>query len=530
MNSTLHITEALNVGKDIAFSGLLTAQFNPQLASQISLSTSAKFYDSEIHNSIYALFKQHQLVVRGMLNATDFDDYKYEMDIGYDQEALVGHTERSDGQKVIVSDIDAKKCLASGKYIRCYRGDITIRTAENAPASKGTFDLNWGSGTAKLDVRVPNQIELKFDHTHTGRVRDEDFKSETSIDARSLRNDNKGSFNYAGSVEKEDGKWNTVELRGSIKSPRTGEKIAGGDIRVNQKVTNRRLGAAQRTIGVVLESRGRTLLDWSSEASPCQNRPTDVLHGICQTATFKFKLNNDFAQRLRQRLELPADPRLSNPAGQVDYDGTLNVDLKLDPKSGPHTAKLDLNRMSDDAVDLDVSYQPRTDDTQMNLNLKANLPRQTPISLNYAETRRTSTNFDAVIKYSFNAKDASAEKTYKCQVDRKSLDDISLNCVGERTTLTLDIDRAAGKSKIYVDLNRFKGERIGYEVDRNPATKELDATLYTLVSSWNVKRQPGKSTVVVVKQNNAEVLRVEGTRNSEKEIQIRFSPSGVNLK
>lgn len=227
---------------------------------------------------------------------------------------------------------------------------------------------------------------------------------------------------------------------------------------------------------------------------------------------------------------MPADPKLASPTGQVTYDGKLNLDLKFDPKSGPHTASLDLNRLKEDAVDLDVSYQPRSDNQPMSLNVKANLPRQSPISVKYDETRRSRTNFDGVLKYSFNSDDNSAEKTFKCEVDRPSADDVSVSCKGERTTLTLDIDRRSGKSKAYIDLNRFAGERLGYEVERNPQSKELDLTLYTLVSSWNVKRQPGKSTTLVVKQKNKEVLRVEGTKVNDEEIQIRFSPSNVNLK
>ena len=255
-----------------------------------------------------------------------------------------------------------------------------------------------------------------------------------------------------------------------------------------------------------------------------------MLYGICQTATFNLKASNRLAQRIRQRLDLPVDPKLASPTGQVTYDGKLNLDLKFDPKSGPHTASLDLNRLKEDAVDVDVSYQPRGDNQPMSLNLKANLPRQSPITVKYDETLRTRTNFNGVLKYSFNAEDSSAEKTFKCEVDRPSDEDVSVSCKGERTTVVLDFDRRAGKSKAYVDLNRFEGERLGYELSRDPQTQQLDATVYTLVSSWNVKRQPGKSTTVVVKQKNREVFRAEGTKPHDGEIQVRFSPSNVNLK
>ena len=206
------------------------------------------------------------------------------------------------------------------------------------------------------------------------------------------------------------------------------------------------------------------MIDWTSESVSCKDNPSNVLTGICQTATFTLKASNQLAQRLRQRLELPSDSKLSsNPSGQITYDGTLKLDLKFDPKTGPHTAVLDLNRLKEDAVDLDISYQPRSDNQPMNLRLKANLPRQNPISIKYDETRRSSTNFQGVLKYSFNANDNSAEKTYQCDVDKPDDSDVSVNCKGERTTLTIDIDRNSGKSKVYVDLNRFEGEKIGYE-------------------------------------------------------------------
>ncbi|CAF4909766.1 unnamed protein product, partial [Rotaria socialis] len=78
-------------------------------------------------------------------------------------------------------------------------------------SKKGSFDASWGSGTAKLEVKVPEQVEMKFDHTHTGRVRDDDFSSKTIIEGKSLRADNKGAFSYSGAVEKDDGKWNSVQ-------------------------------------------------------------------------------------------------------------------------------------------------------------------------------------------------------------------------------------------------------------------------------------------------------------------------------
>lgn len=271
-------------------------------------------------------------------------------------------------------------------------------------------------------------------------------------------------------------------------------------------------------------------MDWSSEAVNCKDNPTNVLSGMCQTATFNMKASNIIAKRLRQRLQLPEDPRLANPTGQVTYDGTLKLDLKFDPKLGPHTVTLDVNRLKEDAVDLNAVFQQRYESQPMSLQLTATLPRQNPISVKYSETRRTDTNFQGVLKYSFNANDNSAEKTYQCEVDRPDPADFSINCQGQRTTLVIDIDRNAGRSKVYVDLNRFEGERVGYEGVLNPQTKELEATLYTLVTSWNIRRQPEKSTVITVKQKNNEVLRVEGTRVSPQEIQMKVLPANINLK
>ena len=275
---------------------------------------------------------------------------------------------------------------------------------------------------------------------------------------------------------------------------------------------------------------GHTIIDWSSDSDNCKTNPSSILNGICRTALFQLTASNQLAQRLRQRFKFPADPRLSNPAGHIKYDGTLQLDLKFDPRTGPHRITFDLNRLKENIVAVKIAYQPRYETKPMHLSLQANLPQQNPISIEYDEMLRSRTNFRGVLKYSLNADDNSAEKTYQCDVDRPDPTDISISCQGERTKLTIDIDRRAGISKAYIDLNRFQGQRIGYEGVRSPQTKELDATLYTFVTSWNIKRQPGKSTTVTVKQNNQEVLRVEGTKVSSQEIQVKFSPANVHFK
>ncbi|CAF4706148.1 unnamed protein product, partial [Rotaria sp. Silwood2] len=190
-----------HVGDSIALSTLLTAQYNPRSISQINVLTSSIYYEQEFQNSLYALFKQHQVTVRGIFNTSDNEDYKYEMNIGFDDNLLTEHTKRTDGKQTIIFDIDAKKCSPTGKYYRSYKSDITIRTD------------NTG-----------NQLEIKFDQTHPSRLRDDDFSSKTLIDGKSLRSDNKRSSSYSGSVVKDDGKRNEVHIRESAGDKQTGQK------------------------------------------------------------------------------------------------------------------------------------------------------------------------------------------------------------------------------------------------------------------------------------------------------------------
>ncbi|CAF3434120.1 unnamed protein product [Rotaria socialis] len=381
LNTSLHLVKALRIGNDIATHSSLTAQYNPRLVSQVSATISTKFYGKEFQNSLYALFKQHQIIVRGLLNTADNQNYTYEMDVGLDNDSLTGHTERTDGQETTMSDIDTKKCTATGKYYRCYKGDITVRTGTSSSESKGTFDISWGRDAAKLDIKVPNHVELSFDHSHTGRVRDANFSSKTNIEGKILQPNKRGAFNYLSSIEKEDGKWNDIQIQTSLNDMKTGQKSGATDIRFNQKITDKRSGQFQRKFNVNVERQGLPAIVWSSDSFSCSNNPSYVIYGVCQTATFNIKANNVLIQRLRQRLQLTADPRLSNPLGQVTYDGTLNLDLKHDPTLGPHTVKFDLNRLREEAIDIDLSYQKRIDEKPMSLNLKVNIPQQNPISI-----------------------------------------------------------------------------------------------------------------------------------------------------
>ncbi|CAF4168390.1 unnamed protein product, partial [Rotaria magnacalcarata] len=78
------------------------------------------------------------------------------MDVGLDNDSLTGHTERTNGQETTIADIDTKKCTATGKCYRCYKGDITVRTGTSSSENKDTFDVSWGRDTAKLDIKVSN--------------------------------------------------------------------------------------------------------------------------------------------------------------------------------------------------------------------------------------------------------------------------------------------------------------------------------------------------------------------------------------
>ncbi|CAF1019758.1 unnamed protein product [Rotaria sordida] len=180
LNTTLHVSKTLRVRDDIALSTSLTAQYNPQSISQVNVFTNSNYYGQEFQNSLYALFKQHQVTVRSIFNTSGNEYYKYEMDIGFNDNLLTGHTERKNGKQTIISDINAKICSPTG--------------------------------TAKLDVKVLDQLEIKFDHTHLGRLRDDDFRSKTLIDGNLLRSDNKRSSSYSGSVVKDDGNINTDKI------------------------------------------------------------------------------------------------------------------------------------------------------------------------------------------------------------------------------------------------------------------------------------------------------------------------------
>lgn len=233
---------------------------------------------------------------------------------------------------------------------------------------------------------------------------------------------------------------------------------------------------------------------------------------------------------LRQRLQLPTDQRLANPFNQVTYDGTLNLDLKHDPKLGPHTLKFDLNRLREDAIDADISYQARVDEKPMSVDVKINISQQNPIYFKYDEILYSQTNFSGILKYSFNTKDNTVEKTYKCDVNRMSSDNYSIVCQGERTKLTLHFDQATGTKKFVLDLNRFAGERIGYENTFDVQTGKNITTLYLLTTAWSATAMQNRLSAVSIKQKDEEVFRVEIISLVGFDVKLKFSPSNIELK
>ncbi|CAF5157984.1 unnamed protein product, partial [Rotaria magnacalcarata] len=100
----------------------------------------------------------------------------------------------------------------------------------------------------------------------------------------------------------------------------------------------------------------------------------------------------------------------------------------------------------------------------------------------------------------------------------------------ERTNLTIDIDPKTGKKKFIVDLNRFTGERIGYETAFNFGNRELETTYYTLVTSWMMKYRFGKLSEITAKQKDLEVLRITTSRADFAGFKIRFLPANIELK
>ena len=260
LDTTFHITESVNIGDDIASNTLLTVQYNPSSISQISASTIIKFYNRKFQNSLYALVKQHQITLRGILNTTREHNYKYDMDIGFDDDLLTGHTERTNGQQITVSDIDAKKCQPIASHYRCYKGNITVRASNSGTGQKGTFHVMWSRRAVNLDVNVPEQLKIKFDHTHSGRIRDDNFESKTRIEGRSLRSDNRGVFLYSGSATKQNGKWNDLRLVSSLSEMKTGQKSLETEMRLKQKITDKRLGQFHRKIEINLKKKGNDIV------------------------------------------------------------------------------------------------------------------------------------------------------------------------------------------------------------------------------------------------------------------------------
>ncbi|CAF2073113.1 unnamed protein product [Rotaria magnacalcarata] len=182
-----------------------------------------------------------------------------------------------------------------------------------------------------------------------------------------------------------------------------------------------------------------------------------------------------------------------------------------------------------DAIDIDLSYQKRVDEKPMSLNMKVNIPQQNPISIKYDEIIRSKKSFNGILKYSFNANDSAAEKTYTCDVNQPYVDSYSMNCQRERTNLTIDIDPKTGNKKFIVDLNRFTGERFGYETAFNFSTREIETTYYTLVTSRMMKHRFGTLSVITAKQKDQEVQCITTSTADFAGYKIRFLSANIKL-
>ena len=144
-----------------------------------------------------------------------------------------------------------------------------------------TFDISWGRDVAKLDIKVPNHVELSFDHSHTRRVREAEFSSKTNTKGKTLQPNKRGAFNYSSSIEKEDGKWNDIQIQTSLNDMKTGQKSGATDIRFNQKITDKRSGQFQRKFNVNVERQCLPAIVWSSDSFSCSNNPSYVIYGVC---------------------------------------------------------------------------------------------------------------------------------------------------------------------------------------------------------------------------------------------------------
>ncbi|CAF4678543.1 unnamed protein product, partial [Rotaria magnacalcarata] len=121
-------------------------------------------------------------------------------------------------------------------------------------------------------------------------------------------------------------------------------------------------------------------------------------------------------------------------------------------------------------------------------------------------------------------------KKHTCDVNQPYVDSYSMNCQRERTNLTIDIDPKTGNKKFIVDLNRFTGERFGYETAFNFSTREIETTYYTLVTSRMMKHRFGTLSVITAKQKDQEVQRITTSTADFAGYKIRFLSANIKLK
>ncbi|CAF0993491.1 unnamed protein product, partial [Didymodactylos carnosus] len=527
--SAFNILSSASLGDDASVTALISAQCSTTGISQLTSKVNGRYFGQIFEKSVNALYKHHEISIKGEVrtpNNTNRPFFKYNISATFDDNELIGHIQRTDMQQTIDLDVTAKTCGGNNKgkgY--CYSGDAVVKTTNDQRGKKGNFDISWGKSSVKWNMNVPEAISITVDHTHTGQLKTDDFTSKTKVDAKLLIS--KSEFHYDGSGTKDDGKWNALSFKTYFNDDKTGEKVANLKLDYKSDIADKREGSEQRTLSFSLDRVKQ--IDWSSKSTSCLSNPSKVVYGICRKSTFDVKTNSQLAQLFRKRLMLPDDPKLAN-VQVVNYDGTFDLDLKHDPNLGPHTIVFDLNRLKEDSIELNLSLQPRTDSKTMGITVTGKLPRNDPISIKYDETSKTRTSYSGTLKYSFNANDKNAEKTYTCAVEKPADNVLNVNCNGERTKLTINIDGPKHIRNAYVDLNKYDDERVGFESAVNTGTNQVDVTLYTFVNTWKLQRQPQKWTTITVKQKGKEVYRVEGKRVSNQEIEVKFLPKNINLK
>ncbi|CAF0906246.1 unnamed protein product [Didymodactylos carnosus] len=533
-SKALNILSSVNIGDNTSVTALISAQYSPFDTSQLVTKINGRYFGQIFEKSLNILVKQHEISVKGefkMPNNTNRSFFRYNIGTTYNDNKLIAHIERTDIQQTIVANITTKTCAGERKDSRkCYSGDVVVKSTIDQQGKIGTFDINWIKSSLKWNMNVPDLITMKFDHSHTGKWRADDFTFKTIIDVNMLRADDRKHFHYIGSAIKDDGTWNMISHKTHVSDKNTTEKLINFKFDFKSDIIDKRAGDEQTTLNFDLERNGTKLIDWSSRSISCSSRdPAKVIYGICQMTTFDLKANSQLIRDIRKRLMFPDDPKIDSVI-IVNYDGTVKLDLKHDKDLGPHTLILDLNRLKEDTIDFNLSVQPQTDSQPLAIKIIGKVLDNDPISIKYDQISKTNIFYNSTLKYSFNTNDKNAEKSYICTVEKPDDKVLNINCIGERTKLTIDHDQLKRILNVYIDLNKYEDERVGFKFMINPKTNQIDMTLYTFVNTWLLQQQSEKLTTITVKQKGKEVYRVEGTRVNNEEIQVKFLPKNINLK